>query len=219
MTKPTAISPTAQCHCKVKVVGSIDIARLQAPKPRTVSMEAVSRKSRTKAPAGSAQKKSSAVHEERTPDTTLQTQADDPPQSPVASEISSTSATTSSTVSWQLRSTSSIAQNVNTETRRSSTSVAQGISASIELLRGGCLPGDNLPLHIFVSHNKAIKSVQGIIITFFRLARVDTHPAIPIGPSVEGKKPEYEDYYPKSRTGLGAFLCLLQVQAGASAKI
>ena len=32
---------------------------------------------------------------------------------------------------------------------------------------------------------------------------MDTHPAIPLGPSQEGRKPEYEDYYPKSLTGLG----------------
>lgn len=79
----------------------------------------------------------------------------------------------------------------------------QDISASIESLRGGCLPGDTLPIQVFVSHIRAVKSLQGIIITLYRLARVDTHPAIPLGAPQEGKKPEYEDYYPKSRTGLG----------------
>lgn len=205
LTKPTAILPTVQCHCKVKVVESIDIARLQVPKPRTVSLEAVSINPNSKRPAKSAEKEAStASHgEERTPDATAQPSLDDPPQSPAPSEISSTSATTSSTMSWQLRSTSSSARNVNTDDRRSSTNIAHGVSASIELLRGGCLPGDMLPLHIFVSHMKAIKSLQGIIITLYRLARVDTHPAIPIGRSQDGKKLEYEDYYPKSRTGLG----------------
>lgn len=205
LTKPTAILPTAQCHCKVKVVESIDIARLQVPKPRTVSLEAVSINSSSKRPAKPAEKEVlTALHgEERTPDATAQPPLDDPPQSPAPSEISSTSATNSSTVSWQLRSTCSSARNVNTDDRRSSTNIVHGVSASIELLRGGCLPGDVLPLHVFVSHTKAIKSLQGIIITFYRLARVDTHPAIPLGPSQKGKKLEYEDYYPKSRTGLG----------------
>jgi hypothetical protein len=204
LTKPTAILPTAQCHCKVKVVESIDIARLQVPKPWTVSLEAVSINSKSKRSAKSVKKEASAAlqGEERTPDATTQRPLDDPSQSPAPSEISSTSATSSSKVSWRLRSTSSTG-NVNTDSRRSSTNVAHGVSASIELLRGGCLPGDILPLHIFVSHTKAIKSLQGIIITFYRLARVDTHPAIPIGPSQDGKKLEYEDYYPKSRTGLG----------------
>lgn len=205
LTKPTTILPTAQCHCKVKVVENIDIARLQVPKPRMVSLDAVSVSSNFKRPTKSTEKEAStALHgQERTPDATAQRPLDDPPQSPALSEISSTSATNSSMVSWQLRSTSSSARNVNTDDRRSSTSIAHGVSASIELLRGGCLPGDILPLHIFVSHTKAIKNLQGIIITFYRLARVDTHPAIPIGPSQDGKKPEYEDYYPKSRTGLG----------------
>jgi len=204
LTKPTAILPTAQCHCKVKVVESIDIARLQVPKPRTVSLEAISINSKSKRSAISVKKEASAAlqGEERTPDATTQRPLDDPPQSPAPSEISSTSATSSSKVSWQLRSTSSTG-NVNTDSRRSSTNVAHGVSASIELLRGGCLPGEILPLHIFVSHTKAIKNLQGIIITFYRLARVDTHPAIPIGRSQVGKKLEYEDYYPKSRTGLG----------------
>jgi len=205
LTRSTAILPTAQCHSKVKVVESIDIARFQAPKPRTVSLEAVHKKSKSKRPVTSAEKEASTAlqGEGRTPDTTAQRPLNDPPQSPVPSEVSSTSATSSSTVSWQLRSTSSLARNVNTDNRRSSTTVAHGVSASIELLRGGCLPGDILPLHIFVSHVKAIKSLQGIIITFYRLARVDTHPAIPIGPSQDGKKQEYEDYYPKSKTGFG----------------
>ena len=205
MTKPTTISPTAHCHWKIKVIESIDIARLQPPKPRTVSLEAVSKKSRSKRHARRAVNAAptSPQSDERTPDATTPRLEDDPPQSPAPSEFSSASATSSSTVSWQLRSTSSFGRSAKSDTRRSSTSITYGISASIELLRGGCLPGDILPLHIFVSHTKAVKSLQGIIITLYRLARVDTHPAIPIGLSQEGKKPEYEDYYPKSRTGLG----------------
>lgn len=77
------------------------------------------------------------------------------------------------------------------------------VTATIQLLQGGCLPGDKLPLEISISHNRPIKSLQGIIITMYREGHVDTHPAIPLGPSQPGKKQEYEDYYPKSRTGLG----------------
>ena len=39
------------------------------------------------------------------------------------------------------------------------------------------------------------------------------HPVIPLGPLQNGKKPEYEDYYPKSRTGLGG---LSLASAGSS---
>lgn len=77
------------------------------------------------------------------------------------------------------------------------------VTATIELLRRGCLPGDKLPLQISINHKKPVKSLQGIIITLYRKCHVDTHPAIPLGPSQSKKKQEYEDYYPKSRTGLG----------------
>ena len=45
--------------------------------------------------------------------------------------------------------------------------------------------------------------MQGIIVTFYRLARIDTHPSLPLGPSDDSNRKRYEDYYPKSRTGLG----------------
>ena len=90
------------------------------------------------------------------------------------------------------------------EDRSSTTSIGDGtITAIAELVRGGCLPGDFLPVKISIEHTKPVTSVQGIIITLYRLGRIDMHPVIPIGPSQKGKKPEYEDYYPKSRTGLG----------------
>ena len=205
ITKPTTISPTAQCHYKIKVVESINIAPLQPPKPRTVSLEAVPKKSKPKRPVKDTQTGVPKLlpNDERPPDAAALPPSDDPPLSPVPSEISSASATSGSSVSWQLRSTSSIGRNPNIDKEKSSSSAAHCISASIEVLRGGCLPGDTLPVQIFVSHGKAIKSLQGIIITLYRLARIDTHPAIPLGTSREGEKPEYEDYYPKSRTGLG----------------
>lgn len=204
MTKPTTISPTAQCHCKIKVIENINIARLQPPKPRTVSLEAIRKKSKSKRPAKRtvANAPTSPENDEHTTDAGPLCPSDEP-QSPAPSDFSSASATSGSSVSWQVRSTSSIGGYTNSDTRRSSLAAAHGINASIELLRGGCLAGDILPLHIFVSHRKPIKSLQGVIITLYRLARVDTHPAIPLGLSREGKKPEYEDYYPKSRTGLG----------------
>lgn len=80
---------------------------------------------------------------------------------------------------------------------------AHMVTARIELLHSGCLPGDKLPVEISINHNKPVKSLQGIIITMYREGHVDTHPAIPLGPSHSRKKQEYEDYYPKSRTGLG----------------
>ena len=75
--------------------------------------------------------------------------------------------------------------------------------AKTELLQGGCLAGDPLPIRIEIHHTKPVKNMQGVIITLFRLARIDTHPAIPLGPCRKGEKPKNEELYPRSRTGLG----------------
>lgn len=77
------------------------------------------------------------------------------------------------------------------------------ITATVELLKGACLRGDSFPVRIQINHTKHIKSINGIIITLYRQARVDMHPALPLGPTADGQKRRYEDYYPKSITGLG----------------
>ena len=191
---------------RIKVVEDLDVAQFQALKTRTFSLEAVSKKTRRSKQGRPAPEDTSAPSKSRpqSPCVPSSRLSDDPPQSPAPSEISFASATSGSSVSWQLHSPASVARSTNSGSQRNSGTIARhDISTSIELLRGGCLPGDTIPLHVFVSHNKAVKSLQGIIITLYRLARVDTHPAIPLGPPQEGKKAEYEDYYPKSRTGLG----------------
>ena len=208
LTKPTTISPKSSCHWKIKVVEGIDIAGSQQPKPKVVSLEPVSKGK------GSATRAKSigTAHEGFTP--TLESaelrSSGDPPQTPAPSDTSSISATSSNGSSWQIRSSTSTAKSASEDKEPSNLG---GINAKIEVLRGGCLPGDSLPVQVTVNHTKAVKSLQGIIITLYRLARVDTHPAIPLGPRTENKKPEYEDYYPKSRTGLGG---LSLTSAGSS---
>ncbi|KAK4974725.1 hypothetical protein LTR28_010232 [Elasticomyces elasticus] len=77
------------------------------------------------------------------------------------------------------------------------------ITATVELLRGGCLRGDSIPVKVVVNHTKHVKSLNGVIVTFFRLARVDMHPDLPVGPMDDKSRQKREDYYPKSMTGLG----------------
>ena len=199
LTKPTTISPRSTCHWKIKFVESIDVAWSLEPKPKTVSLEPIIKGHRSK----SSKKRSRATGGAQqgvqpTPESALARSSGDPPQSPAPSETSSTSTASSGGLNWQIRSTGSIPKNVCD---------SGGISARIEILRGGCLPGDVLPVQITVNHTKPVKSLQGVIITLYRSARVDTHPAIPLGPETketkDTKKREYEDYYPKSRTGLG----------------
>lgn len=127
----------------------------------------------------------------------------DPPRSPVPSEISS-AATTNSTSSDM---TGSMDPPIRTVIDGAEDDIIKTppntISAKIEILQGGCLAGDSFPVRVSIKHNTAVKSMQGIIITLYRQGRIDTHPAIPLGPQRRGENPKYEDYYPKSFTGLG----------------
>ena len=136
-----------------------------------------------------------------------------PPHSPVPSEISS-AATSNSTSS---NGTGSMEPPVRTFIESAEdeivTAPSNTISAKIEILRGGCLAGDSFPVKVSIKHNTAVKSMQGVIITLYRQGRIDALPAIPLGPQRRGEKPKYEDYYPKSYTGLGG---LSLTSAGSS---
>lgn len=137
----------------------------------------------------------------------------EPPRSPVPSEISS-AATTNSTSS---NTTGSMTPPIHTVIEDAEDAIAKPppntISAKIEVLQGGCLAGDSLPVRVSIKHNTVVKSMQGIIITLYRQGQIDTHPALPLGPQQRGEKPMYEDYYPKSLTGLGG---LSLTSAGSS---
>lgn len=50
---------------------------------------------------------------------------------------------------------------------------AKTITASIEMAKGGALRGDTIPIKISVHHTKAIKSLNGIILTLYRQTRFD----------------------------------------------
>ena len=195
LTRPTTISPTVSCHWKIKVIESIDVALSQQSKSQTVSLEPINGGNKNKSKKD--MKKVAGV-EANQPSRV----SSDPPQSPAPSERSSIS-TTSSGLNWQVRSIGSSGRSADCDDSGNDLVGLGGIHATIEILRSGCLPGDSLPVQVSVTHTKAIKSLQGIVVTLYRLARIDTHPAIPLGPRDRDKKPEYEDYYPKSRTGLG----------------
>lgn len=77
------------------------------------------------------------------------------------------------------------------------------ITATINVLKGGFLSGDQIPIRVTVNHNKHVRSLKGIIVTLYRQARMDMHPALPVAPNSKGDRTKSEEYYPKSRTGLG----------------
>jgi len=218
MTRPTTISPTTLCDRKIYLQELIDIAPILQPKPRVISLEPKSRRDRIKQEAkkrrlaaedGKRESGSSANDGSMTtrpPETNGSgAQADNnSPMSPAESEVSfdssGDSAGTMSVVDSQALSTVT-SRSGGLGNGKSRTSSSRTITASIQLQRAGFLRGDNIPLKIIVNHTKRIKSLQGIIVTLYRQARVDMHPALPLATlkGADGK----EDYYPKSRTGLG----------------
>ena len=217
LTRPTTISPTTACDRKVYFVERIVVAPLYPPKPRTITLEPISRRSRAKHQAkklvDSAERRSRKIDSASQSDAqhdaysmAPSTQADsEPPMSPSPSEESFESIISGSRRASQPDSSSlSPRTSSNMKANHSKTSLTpRTITTEIESCVGGCLRGDHIPIKVSVSHTKHIKSMNGVIVTLYRSARVDMHPAIPLGPMEKGKKPKYEDYYPKSITGLG----------------
>ena len=214
LTRPTTINPTSSCDRKIYVVEAVDIAQVRRPKPRTITLEPIPRRTRAQPQS----KRSSlevgevdpiSTNEDRSifnrtsSSSTVIRAVEEPRGSPVTSEPVSISAISDSNRTSHIR---SALPSINPGLEKTSQPPAPldlTISATAELQTGGCLPGDVIPVKVMINHTKVIKSVQGIIITLYRIARIDTHPALPIGPTIKGKKPVYEDYYPKSLTGLG----------------
>lgn len=204
------MNPTTSCRKRVNVLENIDIAPFPAPKARIVTLEPVSKRSKSKAKSKSASSEATAAPDNLSIDTPASlpdTSVDRPPLSPSPSNVSFSSRPSNSSQSFQLASDPSSSASTgrrNSEGYSGTPSVTEKtITAKTEVLRAGVLPGDTLPIKITINHCKPVRSAQGIIITLYRQGRIDLHPAIPVGSQGNGKKPVYEDCYPRSRTGLG----------------
>ncbi|KAK4986043.1 ph-response sensor protein [Elasticomyces elasticus] len=217
MTRPTTISPVSTCDRKIHFVERIDISCLRPPKSRSITLEAISKRSRARhharklVPASDVAGKKSETSTidprtaHRASAAPSMVAGQDLPESPAPSESSFDSGEGSS----RLASTSDSGPH-STHTSDSGNGSAgkdlhdqKTITATVELLRGGCLRGDSIPVKVVVNHTKHVKSLNGVIVTFFRLARVDMHPDLPVGPMDDKSRQKREDYYPKSMTGLG----------------
>jgi hypothetical protein len=129
-----------------------------------------------------------------------------PPQSPAPSEGTTVSRNSTSTNSFQVVNHTDSAyapSRKDSEVQSSTTSASsQTITATTELEKQGALPGDTIPIRVSVIHNKP--NVRGLVIaTFYRQGRIDLHPAIPLASRGKTRRAEYEDIYPRSRSGLG----------------
>ncbi|EXJ96435.1 hypothetical protein A1O1_01561 [Capronia coronata CBS 617.96] len=219
LTRPTTISPTVTRSTKVKFQDRIDIESMYTPKSRVITLEPVSKRGKVKVVNSASylttQTTASAgdgplITRNNTQNSTASRSTNsigNPPLSPAPSEDTvQTNTTAPSTHSSQAASAESPTKRPSPQTSDSrsnaTSSSAQTITATTELPRHGALPGDTIPIRVSVAHTKS--NVRGMVIaTLYRQGRVDMHPAIPLGKTGKDQKAEYEDVYPKSRTGLG----------------
>ncbi|KAL5117202.1 ph-response sensor protein [Pleosporales sp. CAS-2024a] len=218
LTRPTTISPATSCHAPVNLVEVIDIAPVGGLKPRIISLEPISRRGRTKPSRKTpdnmvtdpipphSSKGSEAPRTAQSIDHNAVAEEADCPRSPSPSEMSSQSQMSSGGASGTEYGVRSIHTGTDGATRSDKSRAAtkgKTITATIHVLKGAFLRGDQIPIKIHVKHTKHVRSLNGIIVTLYRQARVDMHPALPVAPNTKGDKNKTEDYYPKSRTGLG----------------
>ncbi|KAK4236905.1 hypothetical protein C8A03DRAFT_35177 [Achaetomium macrosporum] len=235
LTRPASIgtksTPKTSCERKIYLVEKVDVGSLTPPRPRTIYLEPISKRpKKKKQPIASVEKgpvgvdtaistsdQDSTRANENSTEGSLsvigedleQDPAGNNPRSPLQSDvrsISSDSAVSGSTGRSKpsdghhmLATTPSLGgKNVPGVKERT-------ITATVELLKGGCLQGDVLPIKISVQHIRRIKSLHGVIVTLYRLGRIDSAPPLLTKdlPEAEIRRLEKEEYYPKSKTGLG----------------
>lgn len=222
LTRPMTIAPTSSCDRRVMLAQKIDIGMLAPPRPRTIFLEPISKRVRRKrttvvekAPTASSDVNDVASEPDSvdrsivTDDSGRDAQADHRSQIPsdVRSEVSGESARSASTAVSKVD-TAPLPQVGATMSSAAKQQFVDDktITATIELLRGGCLPGDTVSARVTVQHIKRVKSMTGVIVTLFRQGKIDTSPPPSrfAGMSKdETRKLEKEEMYPRSRTSLG----------------
>lgn len=233
LTRPTTIAPTMCCEHKIYLVEQVDVGSVTPPRPRTIYLEPISKRSKRRKPHQKEKAGSGATdtleqasdgdptraHETSTESSASEHREDNGhdvfhfvQNSPVHSDfrsISGDSALSGSTGWGKTRDESHGGQPSGSQASRHAPTVGSGsrtITAIIELVKGGCIPGDTLPVKISVQHIKSIKSMHGVIVTLCRQGRIDTAPPISSFKGLsadEIERLEKEELYPRSRTGLG----------------
>lgn len=234
LTRPTTIAPTMVCERKIYLAEKLDIGSVVVPRSRTIYLEPISKRTKKKRQTGAERESSSTSNTSATPepasdfDSTranenstegslsvigedLGQDAVNNPRSPGTQydmrSVSGDSAGTASTGPTRAVEVTLMGPSGAQSSTKTGPAVRnRTITATIELLRGGCLAGDMVPVRISVQHIRRIKSMHGVIITLYRQGRIDSAPPLPTSRELtkrEAKRLEKEEYYPKSKTGLG----------------
>ncbi len=191
LTRPTTTGPTNSCERKVHLVETIDVGSLDAPKPQTIAL------GRTRLNTSkSATRENNTARSSRASSAVRNGNAERATTSPSLTEFSADS---TSTINHRPESrSSSLTRNIPGSSGR--THREKSVRATVELSRGGCLPGGILTVKINVDHITPIRSLHGVIITFYRQSRIDPHP----WDGGDGQSSKTDYYYPKSKSGLRA---------------
>src|SRR3569833_52888 len=234
LTRPTPISPTQSCERMIDLVESVDIGPLTPPRPQTISLEPISKKSkRRKQPPTEKSSVNSETADPATQESASIRATENSAEGSIAADDVSQEVhyNQRSPVPSDIRSEASAESGASGSTGRSrrghdanphhagSSSGSQGvpcrqqpavdertITATVELLKGGCLPGEVVTVKISVQHIKRIRSLFGVIVTLYRQGRIDSAPPASLFtdlPSDERRRLERDELFPRSRTGLG----------------
>lgn len=227
LTRPTAIAPTMTCDKRVMLVEKIDVGHLPPPRSRTIFLEPISRRKPRKksavldkppvivpdpgssnahndhaSEAGSVER--SATTAESMRDGHFSENARAPTQIDLRSEISGESGRSISTA--VSRSDVTPLSHVSAYKSPAKQKVLDNktITATIELLKAGCLAGDTVTVRVSVQHIKRLKSMTGVIVTLYRQGTIDSAPSASLfsGNDFEDGRIAGDDGYPRSRTGL-----------------
>lgn len=172
----------------------VDVGLLNPPRPRTIFLEPISKKTRRKKPARSDRHlaaREAAVEQSSDVDSVGRSVlSEDPSQGPQsiartnsehvdARSLFSGDSNYSASTGLSLTPADVLSQTSHPSGIRSASLAqlqevdAKTITTTIELLKGGCLPGDIIPLKITVQHIKRIRSMHGVIVTLYRQGRID----------------------------------------------
>ena len=227
--------PRTNCERKIYYAEKVDVGSLAPPRPRTIYLEPISKRPKRKRPPGgggsagaekspttadtavSASDLDSTRANENSTEGSLSVIGEDQEHDPVGNNLRSPVQSDGRSVSGESAVSGSTGRSKGGDTAYPLTATAslagkrvpavkeRTITATVELLKGGCLPGDMVPIKISVQHIRRIKSMHGVIVTLYRLGRIDSSPALLTKelPEDEARRLEKEEYYPKSKTGLG----------------
>ncbi|KUI63000.1 pH-response regulator protein palF/RIM8, partial [Cytospora mali] len=238
LTRPTSINATSSCERKVELVEQVDVGFLPSPRPRTIYLQPISKKSKKKkqvaytnsekansivadtaesiSDRGSARAVENPTDGFTPPSEETALDAHQSPRSPVHSDLrSEISGDSTMSGSTGLSSRDRVDSSQSQSQVGSFGTIHPGgglrpeektITTTIELMKSGCLPGDTISVKVDVQHTKRIKSLHGVIVTLYRQGRVDSAPPAALFKNIskeEVRRLEKEEYYPRSKTGLG----------------